>query len=392
MESAAVAKPSGGIISEMGDNLPTVWERAAHTSAKHQILRAYLDAWMPIMSRQSLRVGATQSELLFVDGFAGPGCYSGGQDGSPLLAVKAVLDHTLPLPIPINFLFIEENEERCNVLRTCIGELQPGIAKLPNIRLPRVEQGDCESILNSLFHERDERNRSIGPALFFLDQCGFADVSMELIGRIMSQQLCEVFSYLNWDHMNRFLTDEDKWSAIDRAFGGNQWRPVLDLEPKERAAFMLRTYKTALTKKGNSKYVWQFAMCDDADSLLYWLFFCTNNLRGLEEMKKAMWRVDPSGGFRFSDKDDPSQLHLFARYTEDTLADELMLRLGGEILTVADVRQIVLTETPAYKFKNCLKAMEKNGRIRVVSAPPDRHKGTFADGHILVEFIAAKCN
>jgi hypothetical protein len=39
------------------------------------------------------------------------------------------------------------------------------------------------------------------------------------------------------------------------------------------------------------------------DTLLDWLFFSTNHIRGLDGMKKAMWSMDESGGFRFSDRD-----------------------------------------------------------------------------------------
>jgi hypothetical protein len=31
--------------------------------------------------------------ILFVDGFAGPGRYLDGEDGSPLIALKTLLDH-----------------------------------------------------------------------------------------------------------------------------------------------------------------------------------------------------------------------------------------------------------------------------------------------------------
>ena len=67
----------------MSDNLPTVWPAEPHTLAKHAILKEYLKAWMPILSRQSARVHAPGREVLFVDGFAGPGRYSGGEPGSP---------------------------------------------------------------------------------------------------------------------------------------------------------------------------------------------------------------------------------------------------------------------------------------------------------------------
>ena len=226
----------------------------------------------------------------------------------------------------------------------------------------------------------------MGPALFFLDQFGYCDISMNLIKRIMSHRLCEVFSYLNWDHMRRFLTDQSKWESLSRTFGGDEWKPVLDLELRERAAFILRTYRTALATKTGSEYVWQFTMLDEADSPLYWLFFCTRIPRGLEEMKRSMWRVDPRGGFRFSDKDDPSQTHLFAEYTDQSLADELIRNFAGRTLTVGEIEAFVLSETPACKFKDCLRAMEGNGRIRPIDARPGRPKGTFADKHVHIEF------
>jgi three-Cys-motif partner protein len=161
----------------MSDTLPTIWEGSAHTFAKHQILETYLKAWMPIMSRQSRKLGISESHR-----------------------IKSI----------------------------------------------KVKGDDCETVLNEFLNSRRSASRNIGPAFFFLDQFGFSNVSMQLIQRIMSQPYCEVFSYLNWDHMNRFLTDETKWASLDRTFGGSEWRPALKLEWRERSIFMLKTYKTAL--------------------------------------------------------------------------------------------------------------------------------------------------
>jgi three-Cys-motif partner protein len=373
----------------MADNLPPVWERAAHTSAKHEILQAYLKAWIPIMSQQSYHMGAVGSELLFVDGFAGPGCYSRGEDGSPLLAVKSVLSHSLPLPVPMAFLFIEENLERYRILQGNIQEYADEIRNSSRIGSVDVERGDCETCVSALLDKREQENRRVGPALFFLDQFGYCDVSMNLIRRIMSNSLCEVFSYLNWDHMHRFLADQSKWGSLRKTFGGDEWKPVLGLELKERAAFMLQTYRKALSTKARSKYVWQFTMSDGTDNPLYWLFFCTNSLRGLAEMKRAMWGVDPSGGFRFSDRDNPSQIHLFNEYTEQSLTDDLIRNFTGRIVTVREIEAFVLSETPAYKFKNSLRAMEDGGRIRPIDPAPGRRRGTFPEKNMgmRVEFF-----
>jgi len=231
------------------------------------------------MSHQSQRVGATES-LLFVDGFAGPGSYLGGEDGSPILAIKSAIEHAVPLPIPISFLFIEEDRERCEILGGAIQKYDHDIRNSARIKPPRIEHGDCESVVNSLLDEWNEAGQQVGPALFFLDQFGYSDVSMDLVTRIMSCPRCEVFSYLNWDHMHRFLTDQSKWASLNRTFGGEEWRPSLELELKERASFILHAYRTALMTKARSRYVWSFTMADESDSPLYWLFFCTNSLRG----------------------------------------------------------------------------------------------------------------
>jgi hypothetical protein len=40
----------------------------------------------------------------------------------------------------------------------------------------------------------------------------------------------------------------------------------------------------------------------------YFLFFATTSLLGMEKMKDAMWAVDPSGAYDFSDFTNPEQL------------------------------------------------------------------------------------
>jgi three-Cys-motif partner protein len=342
----------------------------------------YLKAWLPIMSRQAKRLGVRPSRLLFVDGFAGPGLYTHGEEGSPVLAIKAVLSHTHDFYVPIHFLFIEQNEDRYETLSRTLARYDSQIKGSGRIEDVDKKIGDCETVLGKYLNELRNRGEEVGPALFFLDQFGFSDVSMELVTTIMENPLCEVFSYLNWDHMNRFLSDGSKWDGITKAFGGENWKQVFELETNKKAAFMLNTYKEAIKERAGSKYVWNFAMSDKQEKLLYWLIFCTNNFRGLEEMKRAMWSVDRSGGFRFSDSNDPQQLNLFQNYTEELLADEISERLSEKILNVEQIREFVLTETPAYTFKKALKRLEDSGRIKIISAPLKRRKGTFPDNKL----------
>lgn len=59
---------------------PVIWELKPHTKAKHDILRRYLQAWFAIM-------GQTYPRIVYIDGFAGPGEYDRGEEGS-LIAIN----------------------------------------------------------------------------------------------------------------------------------------------------------------------------------------------------------------------------------------------------------------------------------------------------------------
>jgi three-Cys-motif partner protein len=80
----------------MTDSLPTIWSITPHTQAKHAILKRYLDAWFPILSRQAAilnrKFGTVNGRrILYIDGFAGPGIYTGGEP----CAGPQKLDHSL---------------------------------------------------------------------------------------------------------------------------------------------------------------------------------------------------------------------------------------------------------------------------------------------------------
>lgn len=67
----------------------TVWRREDHTEGKHLVLGHYLEAWFPILG-----MGDRNGRILFIDGFAGPGEYGGGEEGSPVVAMRVLAKHS----------------------------------------------------------------------------------------------------------------------------------------------------------------------------------------------------------------------------------------------------------------------------------------------------------
>ncbi|MFC1600830.1 three-Cys-motif partner protein TcmP [Candidatus Sumerlaeota bacterium] len=363
----------------MADTQPTLWDPDPHTWAKHQILRSYLQAWAPILSRRLRREPLGRNCLLFVDGFAGPGIYRKDEDGSPVLAIKTILDHSVELPVPVRFLFIEEKSERYASLKCRIADLKGQTDASSRIDKITLQQGECSRVLTEGIDRYDRQKRPLGPAFFFLDQFGYSHVPMNLIGRIMSHPQCEVLVYLNWEKMNRFMGDSRKWDALNRAFGGEEWKPALNMQGEERKEHILQIYKQCLRSTGKARYVWHFAMLGETNSLLNWLFFGTNSLRGLEVMKRAMTKTDTTGCFQFSDGDNPLQLQFLDVFTNEWLADHLSSHFRDEKMPVSQIKEFVLEHTPMYLFKGALARLEKEGRLEIVGAPANRRIGTFSD-------------
>jgi three-Cys-motif partner protein len=367
-----------------GDSLPVVWSAEAHTLAKHKILREYLQAWIPILSNQMK--GARP--VLFVDGFAGPGIYSKGEEGSPIIALRTALDLGEQCQSPVHLLFIEKDPERFAVLERQLALFSSELQVIPKVTLLDPHQDDCESVLAKRLDLFETQDRPFGPALVFLDQFGYAAVSMNLLARILKHEMCEVLSYLLWRDINRFITDPEKASTFTRTFGSEEWKSAIPLTGPKRMAFLLDLYRRQLRERAGAQFIWHFAMCGDHDEVIYWLFFATNNVEGLRQMKRAMLKVDDSGQFRFSDG-AANQLAMFSIATDEWLAKRLSSVFDGKTVTVKAIEVHVLLETPQYKFAEVLADLERKSLLKVIDPPEGRKRGSFLKyADMLVRFGA----
>ena len=102
----------------------TLWKLEPHSRAKHAILARYLHTWTPILTRGGHKT------IAYIDGFAGPGRYEGGEDGSPIIALKAALRHRAHITGKVLFLFVEEQQDRADHLQRLVDvlPLPPNVA------------------------------------------------------------------------------------------------------------------------------------------------------------------------------------------------------------------------------------------------------------------------
>jgi three-Cys-motif partner protein len=351
--------------------LGTIWPLEPHTAAKHAILKRYLQAWLPIMARYNDRI-------IYLDGFAGPGEYAGGEPGSPIIALTAAIDQPAIVQREVVFLFVEEKQERLTNLRGSIANLT-----IPERFKVDARLGNCAAVLGEILDRLDHAGSTLAPTFAFLDPFGFSDTPMTLVKRLMQHGRCEVLITFMFEEINRFLEHEQQPTHFDSLFGTTEWRSALaQATPAARRSFLKHLYQQQLRSAAGIRHVLAFEMRNQADNLDYILFFGTNSVDGLKKMKESMWKVDPVAGFTFSDATDPGQVVMFTGEPDKVdIQRRLVDQFSGRVVPVEAVEAFILEATPYREthYKAVLKAMESAdpSMLTVISAKMGRKRGTF---------------
>lgn len=351
----------------MPTNDSTIWELKPHSKAKHEILKKYLQAWFPI-------IGKYNPEVTFIDGYCGPGRYKEGEAGSPIIALQVGKEQRRFLK-KVNLWFVEEDEERYQQLTE----------ELDRVGVP--ENFFVKPILGKFFKEfyneslQDDLKKS--PSFALIDPFGFADLPFALIENTLSYPNNEVMVTFMVDAINRWLTHPDPQiqNHVVNYFGTDE---SLEVATKFQRVLELRElYQRQL--KRVAKYVRYFEMRDFKNRLIYFLFFATNNRLGFIRMKEAMWSVDPSGEFRFSDATNPDQLILLEVDPLPKLVDEVQKKFKGvREIACRQIRDYVEDQTLYLKkhLTEALRILEEEGQIKVDEIKMDgkkRRSRTFPD-------------
>jgi three-Cys-motif partner protein len=261
-----------------------------HTAGKHFVLAEYLKAWFAI-------IGQTTERMVFIDGFAGPGRYTGGEPGSPIIALNVLRDHaSLPrFRAEAGFFFIEERSDRVAALRA---ELTALTASLPDGVSYEVVEGMFDATLGDVLDRLDADGRFLAPAFVMVDPFGVSGIPLGLMRRLLGNPKCELYITLMASWINRFRNTQEYEGALMELYGDDSWRAVVDLpEGDARVLGFLDLYEAKLRTSGAS-FVQRFNLYRD-NAFLYSIFFATNHRLGCARMKDAIWRLDPSGGYEF---------------------------------------------------------------------------------------------
>ncbi len=359
----------------------TRWDLPPHTKIKHEILKRYLDAWLPIL-------GSWAGRIVFIDGFAGPGRYSGGEPGSPVIALQALLDHPyFKESRPgrnVVFAFIEQDPERAAALREEIDAIP-----CPAWVTAKVYEGAFSDHMTELLNAIEADKKQLAPTFAFIDPFGFKGLPMALVARIVRYPRCECLVSFMYEDINRFLAHPGAaiQAHYDELFGTDEWRAIARItDPETRKDRLVSLYREQLKKIAGLKYVRTFEMINQGNRTEYFLFYGTNSKLGLSKMKEAMWRADPVGGQVFSDRSVSGQGVLFEPEADTT---PLRRQLQGRFrdkgwVPIEEVSDFVLEETAYSELIHLKRAtlapMEKEDFLEAKRPGERGRRGTFPSG------------
>lgn len=351
---------------------------------KHFVLREYLGAWLPILASKHKR-------LLFVDGFAGPGVYEGGEYGSPIVAAQVARGHRAQQlrNAEVVMAFIERCPDRFASLRHQLEHFQHD----ERLVLQPIH-GTFEDEFGGTLDGIERRGASLAPAFVMIDPFGWTGFPMSLVERIGAHDRSEVLVTFMYEHMNRFWKHTDQGENFDALFGTPDWRGLLDEgSPAAKRVYALETYRKRLGQAG-FEYTYAFEMRNSHNVVVYYLIHGTKSLVGLDKMKQVMWKADPTGEFRFSDwaaARGGQQISLLGGKADpDDIERKLLERFGGQgwVDVNDEMREFLLTQTRYHSghYKQLVLArMQREGRLSDddVRRPADRASRYWGKGTLV---------
>lgn len=358
-----------------GDGLETRWTRWPHTKAKHDLLVRYLGAWFPIMGR-SVR------KAIVLDAFAGPGRYDHGEEGSPILVLNALLEHkdfANWSNCEFVLLFNELDPERFESLEGVLGELRTANDPWPaNVRLLDPQNQSFEELGRQLLDSLKGNN--MAPTFAFIDPFGYKGLPLDLVAELVSFPMCELFIYFDFNSVNRFATANVVDKHFDRLFGTDEYRNAPPAGDPARKQFLHDLYERQLKQAANFAHVRSFAMVNDTGHIGNYMFFCTRNRRAFDLMKGAMWKIDPSGEYRFEDSFAGQEVLFEDENATGPLRDYLLEHYAGKTVPIQQLVDHVIDETPFHSGQVRRQTLAPMQREGLISATGQQRKCFYPEG------------
>ena len=269
----------------------------------------------------------------------------------------------------IIYLFIEEKKDRYDSLCEVLEQRFPNLPN--NILIEKVNSSYADAF-SELLSDLDNRNKKIAPTFAFIDPFGIKGLPLKIMVQLMAHERTEILVTIMTGFIHRFISTPEFERHCDDLFGCGEWRDARQLVGYEKESFLKKLYEKQLMHGVGAKYVRFFTMKNEDNRTIYDLFFATNSETGIDKMKDAMWRVNTSGEYVFTDATDPMQELLFTSEPDwEKLIEHLCNQFSGKTVPWTEVEEEI-RRTPFRIMKTPIKHAAKEDNPRLIINNPKR--------------------
>ncbi len=340
------------------------------TQVKHSILAAYLPAYYHILK-------GSNKNLVYIDGFAGPGLYVQSQtgktfDGSPIRALKLIASNE-EFSAKVSTIFIESDTVLFDQLKLQVDKF---CDEHPNMRRPLCRLGTFAEQLNETLNNV---RGNLAPTFLFVDPCGVSGGSFETIRAVMDNAKCEAFIFFNIDGVRRILGLSELSDVLVDLMGSKQRAATLHSKLKltsnvgDRETLILSEYCKALAEEMGTNYIIPFRVeHEDQRRTSHYLIHASKHPLGFRIMKDVMWRrghgEDQPGGLELLQRSRTNFIPLFDKQADVKI--EILNALGAKPLKVSVFYEDWTTRPTDMQcegaYRQALLELELEGKIEVL--------------------------
>lgn len=265
-------------------------EYREQTRVKHEILEKYLRAYLHVLKRWN-------NNLLFIDGFAGPGAYQNNgttQPGSPIRALTLIASDA-ELAKRVTTVFIEKDKQLYESLQA---EVQSFYRINSNIREPIHLNTEFREGMEIVLEPFEKKSRSLAPTFLFVDPCGVNGAYFDTLARLMNFGSCEIFLFFNIDGIRRILgLGEARGDTLAQFFGSDSEAEDLlkSIENKSSTVkenLIISRYYDVVKRDIGANYITGFRIeKENRRTVSHYLIHITRHELGFRIMKSIMWGV-----------------------------------------------------------------------------------------------------
>ena len=327
------------MVKAFEDPQPDYWRSYGRfQQVKHELISRYLGGWFP-------KLGFWAGRVIYLDTHAGRGRHVSGDHGSPLVALRTLVQHRAKDSLldrsEFRFVFLERDADNEADLRR---ELE-AFGTLPRGVVVDVECCDAFHVLRREVEALRSGGQQMAPAFVFVDPYGF-NLPGDLLAELMQFDRVELFVNVMWRELDMAVgqapeSEHGLSQRLNRIFGGDAWRDICGDTMVERADQAAEL----LARRVGAKWWTHVRMVTGGDAVRFFLLHLTNHDAGRDLMKECVWKVCPSGKMSVRRSENPSQFLLIKEQPDLRGLQEQVLAKVRSGPTSRDVLQDELRST-----------------------------------------------